>query len=291
MVEVMLKFVKMHGLGNDYIVIGLFDRSNSKAFGAIGDLPGFAKRLCDRHFGIGADGLLLVMPPVAGKNSGRIRIINPDGTEAEMCGNGIRCAAKFLLDSGLGAGKVLGIETLSGVKHVVADGRLYRVDMGEPRLERREIPMNGNGSARAVREPLQLKYRKVMITAVSMGNPHAVVFVDDNRIDLDAFDIEEMGREIECNPVFPRRANVEFVRVANRGEIEMRVWERGVGETLACGTGSCASVVACVLNELTERKVRVRLRGGDLTVEWARDNHVFLTGPATSAFNGWIGIS
>ena len=192
MVEVMLKFVKMHGLGNDYIVIGLFDRSNSKAFGAIGDLPGFAKRLCDRHFGIGADGLLLVMPPVAGKNSGRIRIINPDGTEAEMCGNGIRCAAKFLLDSGLGAGKVLGIETLSGVKHVVADGRLYRVDMGEPRLERREIPMNGNGSARAVREPLQLKYRKVMITAVSMGNPHAVVFVDDNRIDLDAFDISVM---------------------------------------------------------------------------------------------------
>ncbi len=285
-----LKFVKMHGLGNDYVVIGLFDSGSKKTFGKIPDLKPFARRVCDRHFGIGADGVLLITPPEEAKNSGRMRIINADGSEAEMCGNGIRCAAKLILDKGYSKGKELKIETRSGVKKIVAAGGMFRVDMGKPVLNRKEIPMNGKTTATAVNEPLQLKYRKVNVTAVSVGNPHAVVFVDDERIDLDEFDIEEMGREIENHLVFPKRANVEFVKVLGNAEIELRVWERGVGETLACGTGSCASVVACVLNGKTGRKVKVHLKGGDLTVEWAKDSHVYMTGPAESVFSGTVQV-
>ncbi|MBI3037075.1 diaminopimelate epimerase [Candidatus Woesearchaeota archaeon] len=288
-----MKFVKMHGLGNDYIVIDLFDRTNSKAFAMVKDLKSFAKKVCDRHFGIGADGILLASPPEDRNNSGRMRIINSDGSEAEMCGNGIRCTAKLLINKGYskgGKGKGLKIETMSGIKRIVASDGLFRVDMGEPRLLRKEIPMNGNAAAKAINESLQLKYTKVKVTAVSMGNPHAVVFADDANIDIDAFDIEEIGREIENHSAFPGRANVEFVRVLNRNEIELRVWERGVGETLACGTGSCASVVACVLNEKTGREVKVHLKGGDLLVEWAKDNHVYLTGPATYVFSGTVGV-
>ncbi len=314
-----LKFVKMHGLGNDFVVIDLFDSANRKVFDKIKDLKSFAKKVCDRHFGIGADGILLALPSKDSKLKGVdgvMRLVNADGSEAEMCGNGIRCIAKLILDSGYSktqigqssigprrkseqarlriqplaelrrkddVGKELKIDTLSGIKKIVASAGMYRVDMGEPHLLRKEIPMNGSAAAKAINEPLQLKYKQIMVTAVSMGNPHAVTFVDDTD-----FDIEEMGREIENHRVFPKKVNAEFAHVLNKGEIELRVWERGVGETLACGTGSCASVVAGVLNEKTGRKVNVHLRGGDLVVEWARDNHVYMTGPATYVFSGAV---
>ncbi len=283
-----LKFVKMHGLGNDYVVVDLFDSANRKVFDNIKDLKAFAKKVCDRHFGIGADGILLVLPPQDSKSrgvDGVMRIVNADGSEAEMCGNGIRCTAKFILDSGYSKHSELKIDTLSGIKTIAAAGGMYRVDMGIPHLLRKEIPMNGSAGAKAINEPLQLKYKQIKVTAVSMGNPHAVTFVDDTD-----FDIEEMGKEIERHPVFPKRANVEFVHVLGNGEIELRVWERGVGETLACGTGSCASVVACVLNEKTGRKVNVHLTGGDLVVEWAKDNSVYMTGPASFVFSGTVEI-
>lgn len=283
-----LKFVKMHGLGNDYVVINLFDAGNRKVFGEIKDLKSFSKRVCNRHFGIGADGILLALPPEGSKSKGVdgvMRIVNADGSEAEMCGNGIRCIAKLILDSGYSKNKELSISTLSGIKKIVFNDGMYRVDMGIPKLLREEIPMNGSATAKAIDEPLQLKYKKIRITAVSMGNPHAVTFVDDTD-----FDIEEMGKDIERHAVFPKRTNAEFVKVLGSNEIELRVWERGVGETLACGTGSCASVVACVLNEKTGRNVNVRLLGGNLTVEWARDNHVYLTGPASSVFSGTVRV-
>lgn len=282
-----LKFVKMHGLGNDYVMIDLFDSANRKVFDKIRDLKSFAKKVCDRHFGIGADGLLLVLPPKDSRLKGVdgvMRIVNADGSEAEMCGNGIRCIAKLIIDRGYSKKMELIIDTMSGVKKIVASaGGMYRVDMGEPHLLRKEIPMNGSAAANAINEPLQLEYKQVMVTVVSMGNPHAVTFVDDTD-----FDIEELGREIEHHVVFPKRTNVEFVKVLGKGEIELRVWERGVGETLACGTGSCASVVACVLNEKTGRKVNVHLRGGDLVIEWGKDNHVYMTGPATYVFSGEV---
>ena len=288
-----LKFVKMHGLGNDYAVFDLFDSSNRKVFDKLSEseLKSFAKRVCNRHFGIGADGILLALPSKSRKNGGVMRIINADGSEAEMCGNGIRCIAKLIIDNGYSKGKSdkeLKIETISGIKKIVASGGMFRVDMGEPRLLRREIPMNGSATARAINEPLQLKYKQIRITAVSMGNPHAVVFADDANIDIDAFDIEEMGKEIEHHSAFPERTNIEFVQVLGNGEIRLRVWDRGVGETLACGTGSCASVVACVLNQKTGIRVKVHLTGGVLRVEWAKDNHIYMTGPAAYVFSGTI---
>ncbi len=278
-----VKFVKMHGLGNDFVVIDLFDSGNSAAFAQIRDLKSFSKVVCDRHFGIGADGVLLAAPPKDKKADCIMRLINADGSEAEMCGNGIRCIAKLVVDRGYSSKKGLSIKTLSGTKSIVVADGLFRVDMGPPRLLRKEIPMNGKSDSRAISEPLQLKYSQVRVTAVSMGNPHAVLFVDD----LD-FDIEEMGREIENHPVFPKRANAEFVRVLNSSEVELRVWERGVGETLACGTGACASVVASALNEKTGRKVNVHLRGGELSVEWSKDNRVYMTGPAETVFSGTL---
>ena len=283
----------MHGLGNDYVVIDLFDSSNRRVFEKMPELElkSFARKVCDRHFGIGADGILLALPPNYSKVKGVdgvMRIVNADGSEAEMCGNGIRCIAKLILDNGYSKNKgnrELKIETISGIKKIVTAGGMFSVDMGFPHLRRKEIPMNGSAAAKAINEPLQLKYKQIKITAVSMGNPHAVTFVDDTD-----FDIEEMGRESGNRRVFPKRTNVEFVHVLGPGEIELRVWERGVGETLACGTGSCASVVACVLNEKTGRKVNAHLRGGDLVVEWARDGHVYMTGPATHVFSGTVSV-
>ena len=288
----MFKFVKMHGLGNDYVVIDLFNGANKKLFDELSEseLKSFAKRVCDRHFGIGADGILLALPSKNRKYDGVMRIVNADGSEAEMCGNGIRCIAKLIIENGYSKNKELKVETISGIKRIVAAAGMFRVDMGEPHLLRKEIPMNGSAAAKAVNEPLQLKYKQIKVTAVSMGNPHAVLFVDGDGFDLDNFDIEEMGKEIEHHPAFPKRTNVEFVQVLGNGEMRLRVWERGVGETLACGTGSCASVVASVLNEKTSRKVKVHLLGGDLLVEWAKNNHVYLTGPAEYVFSGTIGI-
>lgn len=282
-----LKFVKMHGLGNDFVVLDLFGSANRRVFGAMSEpgLKSFAKSVCDRHFGIGADGVLMALPSSDKALDGVMRLVNADGSEAEMCGNGIRCIAKLIIDNGYSTRKELKIGTLSGIKKIVAADGMFRVDMGVPQLLRKEIPMNGSAAAKAIDEPLQLKYKKIRITAVSMGNPHAVTFVDDTD-----FDIEEIGKEVENHPVFPRRANAEFVRVLNRKEVELLVWERGVGETLACGTGACASVVASSLNGKTGRKVKVHLRGGDLVVEWARDNHVYMTGPAESVFSGTVRV-
>ena len=280
-----VKFVKMHGLGNDYVVLDLFDKANAAAIEKIKDVPAFAKRVCSRYFGVGADGVLMAMPSRVA--DGRMRIINADGSEAEMCGNGIRCTAKFILDHNYAKKETIAIETLSGVKTIAADKEknLYTVDMGEPLLLRKDIPMKGEGASQAIGEPLQLKNAKVNVTAVSMGNPHAVLFVDNAD-----FGIEALGREIEHHASFPKKTNVEFVQVLGRGEIRLVVWERGVGETLACGTGSCASVVACVLNGKTGRKVKVHLKGGDLMVEWSENNHVFMTGPATAVFDGTIAV-
>lgn len=287
----MLKFSKMHGLGNDWVVIDLLDPASSKVFDKIPDLKAFARQVCDRHFGIGADGILLALPS---KNADcMMRVLNADGSEAEMSGNGIRCVAKLALDNGYSKNKgmsnkdtsKIAIETMSGIKKIVVVDGLFRVDMGEPRLLRKDMPMNGKADSQVINEPLQLKYKQVRITAVSVGNPHAVLFVDDAD-----FDIEEMGKEIENHPVFPRRVNVEFVHVVGSQEIDLNTWERGVGETLACGTGACASVVASVLNGKTGRKVKVNLRGGELLVEWAKDNHVYMTGPASYVFSGTIRV-
>jgi diaminopimelate epimerase len=280
-----LSFVKMHGLGNDYVLFDMFDEATRTRISKVSDFTHFAMRVCDRHFGIGADGVLLAMPPKSKANDAAMRIINADGSEAEMCGNGIRCVSKFIIDSGYCKKKSFKIETMSGVKSIEVSGGFFRVDMGEPKLSRKDIPMSGKADSKAVNEPLQLKYKQARITAVSMGNPHAVLFMDD----LD-FDIEEMGKDIENSPEFPRRTNVEFVKVIGNKEIELRVWERGVGVTLACGTGACASVVASVLNEKTSRKVTVHLEGGDLLVEWGKDNHLYLSGPADTAFSGKIGV-
>lgn len=277
-----LKFVKMHGLGNDWIVIDLSDKATREIFEKL-DLKSFARQACDRHFGIGADGILLAVP--SEKADCMMRIINADGSEAEMSGNGIRCVAKFVVDRGYSKKKKLSIETMSGMKKVTVVDGMFSVDMGKPGLMRKDIPMEGKADTQVINEPLQLKYKQVKITAVSVGNPHAVLFVDD----LD-FDIEEMGKEIENHRAFPNRINAEFVHVLNKGEMDLETWERGVGETLACGTGACASVVASALNGKTGRKVRVHLRGGELMVEWARDGHVYMTGPASTVFSGNISI-
>lgn len=279
----MLNFFKVHGLGNDFI---LFDLLHQEWPPAWQDLPGVARRLCNRHFGIGGDGLVLVWPSVAA--DARMQIFNPDGSEAEMCGNAIRCVAKHLYERAGMKKEVLTIETGAGImvpRLVVREGRVeaVQVDMGPPRLERGEIPMVGP-SGTVVAEPLVVNGRTLHITAVSMGNPHCVIFVPD----VEEIDLAVWGPQIENHPLFPRRTNVEFVQVLGREAVKVRVWERGAGPTLACGTGACAVVVAGVLNDLTGRRVEVSLPGGALLVEWAEDNRVYMTGPAEEVFCGRI---
>lgn len=271
-----LKFTKMHGAGNDFIILD----ARRKRIANPGQL---AKRLCERHFSIGADGLILIRP--SKKADYRMRIFNPDGSEAEMCGNGIRCFAKYLHDRKITKKHLLTVETGAGIIKPEIFQSQVKVDMGEPQLARPHIPMLGN-SEPAINEPLALKDRNVRITAVSMGNPHAVIFVKDLR----TYPIEKVGKGVEHHPAFPNRTNVEFVEVLNNRELKVRVWERGVGETLACGTGACASLVASVLNGETEKKAKVRLPGGTLTVEWSEDNSIFMMGPAEEVFDGVIGL-
>jgi len=277
----------MHGLGNDYVVVDGFRETLAEE-----NLPDIARRLCDRHFGIGADGLILVLPSRVAHV--RMRILNSDGSEAEMCGNGIRCFGKFVHDRGISRENPLEVETIAGIKTLsmnVADGVVAssRVDMGEPRLRRSEIPMLPRGSGdseRVVGEPVRVGSRSFVATCVSMGNPHCVIFVDN----AETFPVEKFGPAIENHRLFPRRTNVEFVQVLNSKEIRMGVWERGAGITLACGTGACASVVACVLNDLTGRKATVHLLGGDLFIEWMGNNHVMMTGPAAEVFMGRVDV-
>jgi len=281
-----MKFTKMHGTGNDFVVIDCLG-----AEATADEAASRAAELCNRNFGIGGDGIILVLP---GKETAfQMRMYNPDGSEAEMCGNGIRCYAKFVVDRDLTNGALsIPVETGAGLLVVNAvkgsDGKVasVRVDMGEPVLEPSRIPTTlGRGSGPVVDEPLTVGDRTLRFTLVSMGNPHAVAFVESVR----DFPVHEIGPLVEKHPAFPRRTNTEFIEVLNDHEINFRVWERGAAETLACGTGACASAVAAALNKRTGRQVLVHLPGGDLDIDWSEaDNHVYMTGPAVEVFEGEI---
>ena len=277
-----MKFVKMQGLGNDFVILNCTDDEDyipSKQYHSL------AAKVCDRHFGVGADGLLLVLP--SAQADIRMRIINSDGSEAEMCGNGIRCFARYVYETGIVKKEVMTIETLAGimVPRLILDeaGEVVsvEVDMGEPVLERKEIPMQGTG--KAINEIIRIEEEELRVTAVSMGNPHCIIFVEDAK----NFPIEYWGPRIERSSYFPRKTNVEFVQIVNEHEVIMRVWERGAAVTLACGTGACATTVACVLNKKTNRDILLHLDVGDLTVRWDEaSNHLFMTGPAANVCSG-----
>ena len=279
----MVKFTKMHGLGNDYVYM---DAINQK----IENRSELAKFVSDRHFGIGSDGLILICP--SEKADFRMQMFNQDGSEAEMCGNGIRCVGKFVYDKGLTNKTTITVETLAGIKTLVMtekNGKIeaVRVDMGEPILEPKLIPVISEENPV---KNLQLKVedKEFKFTCVSMGNPHAVAFIEE---DVNDFDICKYGAKLEVNKAFPNKANIEFINVIDDKTLKMRVWERGAGETLACGTGACASAVAAMLNGYTSREVTVHLLGGDLKIEWSKaDNHVYMTGTATTVFEGKIEV-
>ena len=269
-------FVKMQGLGNDFVVM---DCRNEPL-----EQPGEAARfLCDRRFGVGADQLLLVESSPVAEARFRMAIFNADGSEVEMCGNGIRCFARYLHDHGLTQERRIPVHTDAGliIPELLDDG-LVRVDMGQPVLDAPGIPTLFFG--RAVDTPFTVLDRTMNITCVSMGNPHCVIYVDD----VDAFPVEKYGPALENDAVFPNRTNVEFVEVRDRENLKMRVWERGAGETMACGTGASAVLVASVMNRKSSRSARVHLKGGTLAIEWAHDNHVYMTGPAVEVFQGEI---
>ncbi len=272
-----MKFTKMHGIGNDYIFVNCFEED-------VKEPEALAKKMSVRHFGVGSDGLVLIMPSDAADF--RMRIFNPDGSEAEMCGNAVRCVAKYVRDRNMTDADEFEIETLAGIikPKVISSGNvsMVRVDMGEPVLEREKIPMVGS-NGKVIDEGLDACGTKVKVTCVSMGNPHCVIFVED----VDFPEFENLGKIIENHELFPNRINVEFVQILNEREVKMRVWERGAGETLACGTGACASVVACVLNKKTGRDVIVHLKGGDLKILWdEKSNHVYMTGSAERVYEG-----
>lgn len=273
-----MKFAKMHGCGNDYVYVNCFDER-------VEDPGKLAVRVSDRHFGIGSDGLILI--GASERADFRMRMFNADGSEGEMCGNGIRCVAKYVYDHGMTDRTQISVETGAGVKELdltVESGKVktVRVDMGEPILQAAQIPVISERE-RVIDEPVTVSGREWRMTCVSMGNPHAVVFVPDT----EHFEIEKYGPLFENDSAFPRRINTEFVQLLGKSEINMRVWERGSGETLACGTGTCASVMACILNGYTEDTVRVHLLGGDLEITYDREtNHIFMTGPAVTVFEG-----
>ena len=274
----MIKFTKMHGLGNDYVYI---DAINQK----IENESSLAKFVSNRHFGIGSDGLILICKSEIADF--KMRMFNSDGSEAEMCGNGIRCVGKFVYDKGLANKTTVKIETLAGIKTLILntkDGKVgtARVDMGEPILEAEKIPVISTEKPVKNLE-LEAENKKFKFTCVSMGNPHAITIVENTK----EFDVEKYGKVLEIDKAFPKKANIEFAQIIDRQNINMRVWERGAGETLACGTGACATAVACNLNGLTDRKVNIELLGGTLNIEWNEtDNHVYMTGPAVTVFDG-----
>jgi len=286
-----LPFTKMHSLGNDFIVIDTRNINLKK-------LSLLAKNLCDRRFGIGADQVLLLGN--SRKADFKMRILNADGSEVEMCGNGIRCLGKFIWET-VGAycdtPSMLSIETLGGIKHIRKIGELIEVDMGEPILEPEKIPVSFKAEVNSklktqnskllINYPLQLKDKTFKITCVSMGNPHTVIVVKDVR----SIPVSHYGPMIENHRLFPKRTNVEFMQILNRNNIKMRVWERGAGETMACGTGASASAVASALLSLTDRKVTIHLPGGKLLINWSgKDNHVYMTGDAVRVFEGVVEI-
>ena len=275
-----MDFTKWQGCGNDFVVLDCMEKE-------LADSAAFARRVCDRHYGIGADGVLLILPSAIADF--RMRIVNADGSEAEMCGNGIRCVARYLHDFHLTDKAEFTIETGAGVlvPRLILEGDVVtgvRVDMGEPHLEGDVIPVTGFGMNRVVDEPIAVEGKEYRMTCVSMGNPHCVVFVED----AEAFPIFAVGSSFEHHVCFPKKTNTEFVEVRDRTHVRMRVWERGAAVTLACGTGACASTVAAILNGKTDCKVEVELDGGKLLVEWADNNHVFMTGPAEMVFSGTL---
>ena len=281
-----MKFTKMHGCGNDYIYINGFQEK-------IVQKEKIIPFLSDRHFGIGGDGVIFINPsPIA---DFEMETYNADGSRAEMCGNGIRCVAKYVYDKGLTDKTVLTIESMGKIKEITLSTengtvKTVRVDMGEPELMASKIPVVSN-QERVVGELIEVNGEQYPITCVSMGNPHAVVFLQDTDQlkSLDSIEIEKIGPKFENHSKFPNRINTEFVEVIDRNHVAMRVWERGTGETLACGTGCCATAVASVLNDLTERKITVSVLGGEIEIEWNQEtNHVIMSGPATIVFEGEI---
>ena len=279
-----MKFTKMHGIGNDYIYVNCFEE------GIPADPAALSRRLSDRHFGIGSDGLILIRPTENG--DAMMDLYNADGSRAMMCGNGIRCVGRYVYERGIAKKETLRIDTLSGVKTLrldVANGTVQsiEVDMGEPVLEPASIPVLLPGE-RAVSVPVEMGDDVFSVTCVSMGNPHCVLFVED----VDALDLEELGPRFEWTPLFPQGVNTEFIQPLPDGSLKMRVWERGSGETWACGTGACASVVAACLCGKAERQSVVHLRGGDLSIHWREeDGHVMMRGPAAFVFDGEIDLS
>ena len=278
-----MKFTKMHRLGNDYVYVNCFEEK-------IDNPPAVARFVSDRHFGIGSDGLIMINPSKTADFE--MEMYNADGSRGEMCGNGIRCVAKYVYDYGLTDKTQISVETLGGIKYLdltVEDGKvsLVKVDMGKPELEADLIPIISERE-QVIDEPIEVDGKEYHMTGVSMGNPHAVIYVDD----VKGLDLEKIGSKFENHERFPKRINTEFVHCIDRQTVEMRVWERGSGETLACGTGACAVAVSSILNNLTDTQVTVKLLGGDLQIEWDREkDRVFMTGPATVVFDGVIDIT
>jgi len=274
-----MDFTKMNGLGNDFVVV----QHRDVPF----EVNLLAEQICDRHFGIGADGLVFILP--SDKADYRMRIFNADGSEAEQCGNAIRCVSKYIYDHGMANKTTLSIETLAGIQYVSLNVNAgnkvesVRVDMGEPILQGNLVPTIFSQD-KVINQTIEVEGKEFTFTAVSMGNPHAIIYISED------IDVKYWGPKIENHPYFPKKTNVEFVRVKNKKEVDMRVWERGVGETLACGTGACATAVASVLTNQTEREVIVHLLGGDLYIKWStEDNHVYMTGAVEEVFQGkWL---
>ena len=277
-----MKFTKMQGLGNDYVYVNCFKET-------IENPPEMAKKVSNRNFGIGSDGLIMINPSDVADFE--MEMYNADGSRSEMCGNGIRCVGKYVYDYGLTEKEHISVETLAGIKYLdltVEDGKvkLVKVDMGSSELVPENIPIVADGN-RVIDEPINVNGTEYRMTGVSMGNPHAVVYVED----VKGLDIETIGPAFENHERFPNRVNTEFVKVLDRNTVEMRVWERGSGETMACGTGACAVAVACILNGFTEDKVTVKLLGGDLQIEWDKEaDKIYMTGPAEVSFDGEINL-
>lgn len=275
-----MKFTKMEGLGNDYIYVNCFQETVEKP-------NELAIQYSDRHFGIGSDGLILIQPSDVADF--RMSMYNSDGSQAEMCGNGIRCVGKYVYDYGLTDQTRISVETLAGIKYLdltVKNGKveLVTVDMGKPERKASMIPV-ALDQEQVLDEPIEVNGTEYRMTCISMGNPHAVVFVDD----VMGLPLETIGPLFENHPLFPKRINTEFIEIVSDSEVKMRVWERGAGETLACGTGACASTVACILNHKTKEEITLHLLGGDLQVRWDREeDKVYMTGPARVVFDGEI---
>lgn len=276
-----MKFTKMEGCGNDYVYINCLKEK-------VENPSDLAKRMSERHFGIGSDGLVLILP--SEQADFRMRMFNADGSESEMCGNAVRCIGKYVFDKGLTQKTELSIETLAGIKYLelhLKDNMVdsVTVDMGEPIFEPEKIPVLSNMNP-VIGKQLYVVDETFLFTCISMGNPHAVTFIDN----VEKFEIKKYGSVIESHEHFPKKTNVEFVQVIDRNHLKMRVWERGTGETWACGTGTCATVVATVLNGLCEREADVKLLGGTLHIKWdSQNNHVYMTGPARYSFEGvWL---